>query len=517
MRSTYCLLALSLSIPAASAVAQRTFLVDFGRLEDADMNPLVTDPNGAERWNDAAKGPGNFQVIDGFPTLTGLIDTNGNASSYSLDLVGTVDFPLVEDIRLGAGGFDDTGNTGLPYVGTAAGDTFFLNGETTADFAITGLDNTKSYGLNFYGYVSDNRRVQNWVVTGTGTQTATLDPSFNTTTVASLTGLSPAGGSLGINWSTDPNTPGFQNGQWNVLEIIEAGGPTVQIDFGRDDQETPGNWNNISSVPNPAFGSVEDFPNVADLIDTSGAATGFGFELVNATSDEPKNGVGVGIGGAVIDPAQVLFNTGRPVTADQDTLILPAEGAGTVASFELAGLRTDGTTYDLTMFGSIGDFRTLTKFTVDGTEQTFDPSFNTGTTVDFSEVAPDANGVITIEMSTEIPTGSTDFDAGHWNWLQVVENAVAGITGDYDSSGQVEQGDLDIVLQNWGTGTFTGDEAALVGGGPFDGTVDQNELDGVLQNWGSTSAPDFTGSALPEPAAFAALAVVGLLSGRRAA
>ncbi len=74
------------------------------------------------------------------------------------------------------------------------------------------------------------------------------------------------------------------------------------------------------------------------------------------------------------------------------------------------------------------------------------------------------------------------------------------IVGDYDDSGQVEQGDLDIVLQNWGTGTFTGDEGSLVGGGPFDGTVDQNELDGVLQNWGSTAAPDFTGAAVPEPA-----------------
>ncbi len=89
------------------------------------------------------------------------------------------------------------------------------------------------------------------------------------------------------------------------------------------------------------------------------------------------------------------------------------------------------------------------------------------------------------------------------------------ITGDYDGSGQVEQGDLDIVLQNWGTANFTGDESALVGGGPFDGQVDQNELDGVLQNWGSTATPDFTGSAVPEPAAFALLGVGALWLRRR--
>ncbi len=95
-----------------------------------------------------------------------------------------------------------------------------------------------------------------------------------------------------------------------------------------------------------------------------------------------------------------------------------------------------------------------------------------------------------------------------------IDDAVAG---DYDSSGQVGQGDLDIVLQNWGTGTFTGDEAALVGGGPFDGRIDQNELDGVLQNWGNTAAPGFTGAAVPEPAAATAalLALGGLTPARR--
>ncbi len=87
---------------------------------------------------------------------------------------------------------------------------------------------------------------------------------------------------------------------------------------------------------------------------------------------------------------------------------------------------------------------------------------------------------------------------------------VSALTGDYDVSGQVEQGDLDIVLQNWGTGTFTGDENALPGGGPFDGTVDQNELDGVLQNWGSTAAPSFDGGVVPEPAALSVLLVATL-------
>ncbi len=93
--------------------------------------------------------------------------------------------------------------------------------------------------------------------------------------------------------------------------------------------------------------------------------------------------------------------------------------------------------------------------------------------------------------------------------------ALDALVGDYDGSGQVEQGDLDIVLQNWGTGTFTGDETALVGGGPFDGTVDQNELDGVLQNWGSTASPDFAGVLVPEPTLAGCLALVGATLCRR--
>ncbi len=100
------------------------------------------------------------------------------------------------------------------------------------------------------------------------------------------------------------------------------------------------------------------------------------------------------------------------------------------------------------------------------------------------------------------------------NFVVTVEG-VRGLIGDYDTSGRVEQGDLDIVLQNWGTGTFPGNEGALVGGGPFDGTVDQNELDGVLQNWGSTGRPDISGASVPEPTGLVPLAAAVALARHR--
>ena len=100
--------------------------------------------------------------------------------------------------------------------------------------------------------------------------------------------------------------------------------------------------------------------------------------------------------------------------------------------------------------------------------------------------------------------------------LGVYYEAVTAIEGDYDTSSLVDQGDLDLVLLNWGdTSVPPGfDENAIPGGGPFDGQMDQNELDGVLLNWGDTLAVA-AGTAVPEPSStsmiIAVLAVMSLV------
>ncbi len=172
----------------------------------------------------------------------------------------------------------------------------------------------------------------------------------------------------------------------------------------------------------------------------------------------------------------------------------------------------------VTLYESTVDDAGDADYTLDGGD-TFnldDPMSMNGTELsnDFvSLIAPVTGAGSTLALTY---TGETNggTEAFAFRNIQLTGDQVAGdVLGDYDGSGQVEQGDLDIVLQNWGTGTFTGDENALVGGGPFDGNVDQNELDGVLQNWGAGSAPDFTGSAVPEPTvAGVALLGWGLLS-----
>ncbi len=83
----------------------------------------------------------------------------------------------------------------------------------------------------------------------------------------------------------------------------------------------------------------------------------------------------------------------------------------------------------------------------------------------------------------------------------------AAAAGDFNFNGQVEQGDLDLVLQNWGRDVHaTGVPAGWVADVPS-GSIDQNELDRVLQNWGVVNAPLST--PLPEPAALVVVLAVG--------
>jgi hypothetical protein len=77
----------------------------------------------------------------------------------------------------------------------------------------------------------------------------------------------------------------------------------------------------------------------------------------------------------------------------------------------------------------------------------------------------------------------------------------------------VDQGDLDLVLLNWGA-IATMPPEGWANDLPI-GSVDQDELDKVLLNWGSAASTLAT-SSVPEPSA-AAILLVGViaLAGRR--
>jgi len=88
------------------------------------------------------------------------------------------------------------------------------------------------------------------------------------------------------------------------------------------------------------------------------------------------------------------------------------------------------------------------------------------------------------------------------------EAASTTIEGDYDDSGQVAQGDLDLVLGIWGQ-TVPPLPATWVNAQPADGTqIGQTELDGVLLNWGNSAVASVAGN-VPEPSAVLLL-VIGM-------
>ena len=77
---------------------------------------------------------------------------------------------------------------------------------------------------------------------------------------------------------------------------------------------------------------------------------------------------------------------------------------------------------------------------------------------------------------------------------RVLLSATTAIVGDYNGTGSVEQGDLDLVLNNWGRNFVSSGDAvpsAWTNDLPVN-TVDQGDLDGVLNNWGASILPGAT-------------------------
>ncbi|MEM1444853.1 MAG: hypothetical protein AAGF84_02260 [Planctomycetota bacterium] len=121
------------------------------------------------------------------------------------------------------------------------------------------------------------------------------------------------------------------------------------------------------------------------------------------------------------------------------------------------------------------------------------------------------NRIADTTPTNAIPEGSA--------WAVVYEaaavRAVLALIGDADLNGQVEQGDLNAVLTNWGRNNpANGSSANNVTwvDGDFDGngTIDQSDLNAVLTAWGSAAAPSFAlnPTVVPEPG----VAAMGLVS-----
>ncbi|MEM1098951.1 MAG: PEP-CTERM sorting domain-containing protein [Planctomycetota bacterium] len=78
---------------------------------------------------------------------------------------------------------------------------------------------------------------------------------------------------------------------------------------------------------------------------------------------------------------------------------------------------------------------------------------------------------------------------------------LGSVDGDYNNSGAVEQGDLNLVLANWGADAAAVPLSARWANDPPTGRVDQDELNLVLNNWGATAPLISDISTVPEPGA----------------
>lgn len=78
----------------------------------------------------------------------------------------------------------------------------------------------------------------------------------------------------------------------------------------------------------------------------------------------------------------------------------------------------------------------------------------------------------------------TNLRADHYSQSAFIVTANAEtLTGDFNGDGIVSQGDLDLVLLNWGSTT---QPVGWVADEQFDGLISQQEQDIVLLNWGNT-------------------------------
>ena len=191
-------------------------------------------------------------------------------------------------------------------------------------------------------------------------------------------------------------------------------------------------------------------------------------------------------------------------------------------------------------FDSVLNFRSGARFEVDVAELAWDRVASTAhqTSADVNYVVDFTGGVLTVELSDDPVPGMTvdlvsnksgidqirgpasfAFSHGQGLWdtssfttngqLTFAGGGAPGLTGDFNGSGGIEQGDLDLVLINWG---LPGND--LPPGwitGPPTGNIDQSELDAVLLNWGDTAA--LGGAAgVPEPGAVLLLLIAGAVA-----
>ena len=163
----------------------------------------------------------------------------------------------------------------------------------------------------------------------------------------------------------------------------------VQVDIGRSDNQSTGNWNNVHG-PN---GQVLSTPSIT-LIDDQGDPTAY-----TLNTDFSSGGSWAGSGADYSGTKPAPFDT-LPATATDDSLFI-REPAST--TFTLSGL-DPSLVYEIAFYGARGNNGGATQFTVtDGTGtlpvQLVDNYQNATNVATFIELVPDASNEITVVVT----------------------------------------------------------------------------------------------------------------------
>lgn len=174
-----------------------------------------------------------------------------------------------------------------------------------------------------------------------------------------------------------------------LLGLGSLAAQTVQIDFGRSDNQAAGNWNNIHGPS----GTTLSTPSVA-LIDNGGNPSGF---TLNTSFANGGSWAGSGADWTGTKPAP--FDT-APAEATEDSLFVRTPAFTTLTFTNL----TPGDVYKLEFYGARGNNGGATQFTVtDNTGtlpvQSFDNFQNATAVATFSGLVPDISNEITVVVT----------------------------------------------------------------------------------------------------------------------
>ncbi len=172
-------------------------------------------------------------------------------------------------------------------------------------------------------------------------------------------------------------------------------GETIWIDFGGDNRNTSGNWNN--------FNEFITGNSLVNVIDGAGQTTSVDVTLTDGFSG--------------VNSAGSATNTlGYPTTATSDSLYTGSFDGHAAALLNRAQVTFSdldpNLVYDLAMFssrtGNDGGLGRLTRYTVGGEWIDFDPTDNTSVEVVFAGISPAPDGTLTIDVEVS-PDGTGRF------------------------------------------------------------------------------------------------------------